>query len=122
MISLELRSELVDELKSEAARRETTLDTLVSDWLKEQLWREKHKKIQVEAERFRAQHAELLTKYRGRCIAMQDGIVIDEDADLVALNARIRAKYGNAPILMTQVTADPIHTFRVMGARRQDQL
>ncbi|MBI4674762.1 MAG: hypothetical protein HY741_24215 [Chloroflexi bacterium] len=118
MIVLELHPELVAELKSEAARRETTLDMLVNDWLREQLWREKHKKIQEEAERFRAQHAELVPRYRGRYIAMREGQVIDDDADLVTLHQRIRAQYGNAPILMTPVTTDPIQTFRVLGARR----
>lgn len=118
MMSIELRSELAEEIKSVAERHATSVDELVNEWLVEQLWREKHKKIQAEAERFRAQHAELLPKYRGRYIAMRDGAVIDDDADLPTLHTRIRARYGGEAILMTPVNDEPIQTINVLGARR----
>ena len=118
MLSIELRPELAQEIQTEAERRDTSVDELVNQWLAEQLWRAKQKKIQEEAERFRAQHAQLLFKYRGRYIAMREGRVVDNDADLSKLHTRIRARYGNEAILMTPVNDEPIQTINVLGARR----
>ena len=116
--SIELRPALADQIKSEADRRQTDLEVLVNEWLEAQLWQERQKAIPAEAERFRARHAELLVQYRGRYVAMRAGSVIDDDADLVALHNRVRAKYGEEPILIAPVEDNPIQTFRVLGARQ----
>ncbi|MGB8647670.1 MAG: hypothetical protein WCF84_20720 [Anaerolineae bacterium] len=114
-----LRPNLEEQLKDIAARHQTNLEALVNDWLEEQLWQEQRRKIEQEAERFRAQHAQLYAKYRGRFIAMRDGVVIDDDAEILLLHQRIRARYGDEPILITPVTEEAVQTFRVLGARRQ---
>jgi hypothetical protein len=119
MMTVALRDQLADQLKSSAARRQISIEQLVNDWLAEQLWREQNQKIQAEAERFRAKHLELLAQYAGQYIAMRDGIVLDHDAELLALHARIRARYGDEPILMAPVTADPIETHHVLGTRQR---
>ena len=119
MASVELRPQLIEQLKNEAARRRTSLEALANDWLEEQLWEAKHKKINEEAERFRAKHAELLAQYAGQYVAMRDGLVIDHDPNLVTLHGRIRSQYGDEPILMAPVTSEPVQTFRVIGARQQ---
>ena len=119
MASVELRPQLIEQLKNEAARRRTSLEALANDWLEEQLWEAKNKKINEEAERFRAKHAELLAQYAGQYVAMRDGLVIDHDPDLIALHGRIRSQYGDEPILMAPVTSEPVQTFRVIGARQQ---
>jgi hypothetical protein len=119
MTVVALRPSLLDQLRTEAERLRTSVDALVNDWLEDQLWRERHKKIYEEAERFRAKHAELLAQYAGRYVAMRDGAVIDHDPDLLALNRRIRERYGDEPILITPVIPEPIQTFKVLGARRR---
>jgi hypothetical protein len=118
MITVPLRSNLADQLQNEAARRHTSVETLANDWLEEQLWQAKRKKIDEEAERFRAQHTQLLARYGGQFVAMRDGVVIDHDPDLIALHSRVRAQYGDEPILMAPLTAEPIQSFKVIGARR----
>ena len=118
MDTISLRPNLADQLKSEAIRRHTSVESLANDWLEEQLWDAKRKKIEEEAERFRAQHAELLAKYAGQHIAMREGIVLDHDADLVALHQRVRAHYCEEPILIAPVTAEPIQKIKVLGARQ----
>jgi hypothetical protein len=61
----------------------------------------------------------LMAQYAGRYIAMRDGAVLDHDTDLTALHARVRAQYGDAPILIAPVTPEPIQTFQVMGTRQR---
>lgn len=118
-MTVALRDQLADQLKSSASRRQISVDQLVNDWLTEQLWREQKQKIQEEAERFRAKHAELFALYAGRYIAMRAGVVLDHDADLLTLHTRIRAQYGDEPILMAPVTTDPIETHHVLGTRQR---
>ena len=48
--------------------------------------------------------------------------VLDQDTDLLALHSRIRAKFGDEPILITPVTANPIQTIQVRGTRRTEVL
>ncbi len=119
MDTLALRPKLADQLKNEANRRQTSVEALANDWLEEQLWEAKRKKIEEESERFRTQHADLLKQYAGQYVAMHDGVVIDHDPDLVALHNRVREKYGDEPILMSPVTASPVQSFKVVGARRR---
>jgi hypothetical protein len=119
MITVPLRDNLAHQLKNEAARRHTSIESLANDWLEEQLWEAKRKKIEAEAQRFRAQHAALLAQYNGQHVAMRDGIVLDHDADLVTLHSRIRAQYGEEPVLIAQVNPEPIQVIKVLGARRR---
>lgn len=118
MATVLLSPTLAVQLEHEAKRRAQSVDDLVNDWLEEQLWRARHKKIQEESARFQAQHADLLAQYGGGYLAMLDGHVVDHDNDLPLLHARIRAKYGDEPILITPLTTNPTQTFRVLGARR----
>ena len=119
MVTIALRPSVADQLKTEAEQHQTSLDALVNDWLEDQLWRQRHDKIHQEAKHFQVRHAELLAQYTGRYIAMRDGVVLDHDVDLAALHARIRTRYGDAPILIAPVSSEPIQTFRVRGTRQR---
>jgi len=118
MVTVALQPNVAEQLQSEAEQRQTSVEALVNDWLEAQLWRQRHDKIHQEAELFQAKHAELLTQYAGRYVAMRDGVVLDHDADLTVLHNRIRARYQDAPILIALVAPKPVQTFKVMGARR----
>lgn len=89
--------------------------------LREYVARRHNRQIAIEAAHYRQQHAELLATYRGQCIAMREGQVIDHDADLATLHQRIRAQFGGAPILITPVTDESVLEFRVRGPRLGDQ-
>ncbi len=117
METIALRPNLADQLKNEAMRRQISVESLANDWLEEQLWDAKRRKIEEEAERFQAQHSELLSRYSGQHVAMRDGIVIDHDLDLVALHNRVRAKSGEEPILIAPVTPEPVQKINVLGTR-----
>ncbi len=117
MLTITLQKDVEKSLTAEAKRRDMTVDRLVNDWLKEYLWQEMHRKIDEEAVRFQAQHAELYKQYAGKCIAMREGVVLDVDEDLIVLHDRIRATYGDEPILMTPVNENPIQTYKIRSPR-----
>jgi hypothetical protein len=56
---------------------------------------------------FRANVDELLPKYAGKFVALINRTIIDVDDEEQTLRKRVGVKYGNAPILTTQVTAGP---------------
>ena len=118
MAIVALQPRLAGQLDIEARRRQTSVDALVNDWLEDQLWHERRRQIYEEAERFRARHAELLAQYGDQYIAMRNGAVIDHDPELLVLHNRIRAQYGDDPILITPVTTKPVQTLKVRGAHR----
>jgi len=119
LVTIALRPSVANQIKAEAEQRQTSLETLVNDWLEEQLWRERREQIHREGERFQAKHAELLAQYAGHYVAMHDGAVLDHDIDIQRLHARVRAQYGDAPILIAPVTPEPIQTFHVRGTRQR---
>jgi hypothetical protein len=119
MTTIALRPDLEQQLKPEAERRQTSVENLANDWLENQLWQEWHRVIEEESSRFQEKHAELLTQYAGEYVAMRSGSVIDHDVDLPTLHQRIRAEYGDEPILMAPVSALPIQKFKVRSPRRQ---
>jgi hypothetical protein len=117
--TIDLQEAIANQLQSEAARQQTSIDTLVNDLLETYLWELKREHIQAEAKRFREQHTKLLARYAGRYIAMQDGKVLDDDEDFHALHQRIRARYGEQPILIAPVTPDPVQTINILGTRQR---
>ena len=118
-LTVDLHERIADQLKIEAERQTTSVNSLVNTWLEEHLWHIKREQIQAEAQRFQAQHSELLQKYVGDYIAMQNGVVLDYDESLPRLHNRIREQYGEATILMTQVTSEPVPTIQVRGTRHR---
>lgn len=78
---------------------------------------EQEHQINEEQRRYEAQHPELLKQYAGQYIAMYKGEVVDNDSDDAELSRRIRARFGNAPVLITPVLKEPIQTFFVRSPR-----
>lgn len=117
MTTIALRPSLFEQLRPEAERLGTNVETLANEWLERRLWQARREKIFAESKRYREMHAELRAKYADKFIAMRDGEVIDHDTALLELCQRIRARYGNEPILITQVTSEPIRRFRIRSPR-----
>ncbi len=105
MLNIELESELYKSAKEIARQQHSTVESVLNDALQQYVWEHHRRKISEESRLYREQHAALVKKYLGQYIAMQVGQVIDSDTDIGILNKRIRAKYGNQPILMTEVEA-----------------
>ena len=66
------------------------------------------KKIHAETEAFWAMYPQLLERYPGQYVAVHEGKVVDSGPDIGALYQRVRKCYGDMPILLAQVTSEPV--------------
>ena len=117
MTTVALRPNLAEQLRTEAERRRTDVEKLVNDWLEDDLWEQRTKKIHEEAERYRAQHAQLRLQYADKVIAMRDGEVVDSGEDLPEVYRRIRERFGDEPVLITRVGVEAIETYTIRSPR-----
>lgn len=46
---------------------------------------------------------ELRERYHGRFVVSRDGVILDDDADLVALSHRFFEQHGRVPVYITRV-------------------
>ena len=117
MTTIALRPNLAEQLRTEAERRRTDVEKLVNDWFEDDLWEQRMKKIHEEAERYRAQHAQLRLQYADKVIAMHDGDVVDSGEDLPEVYRRIRERFGDEPVLITRVGVEAIETSTIRSPR-----
>ena len=73
--------------------------------------------IDKEHQAFVALHPGLLESYADQYVAMREGQVIDHDHDRVALSRRVRARYGNQPVLIAPVLQQAVQTIRIRSPR-----
>lgn len=82
--------------------------------------REDHERIIDEEQKaYEAQHEEIYKKYAGQYIAMRRGTLLDHDQDRLALLDRVRARFGQEPVLITPVLAEPVQEIFVRDYRSQ---
>ena len=90
---------------------QVALPEQVVEKLQAKVRREEQKRlIDEEQKNYEAQHPELFKQYAGQYIAMYHSEVVDTDADGASLSLRIRARFGNTPVLITPVLDEPIET------------
>jgi hypothetical protein len=80
-------------------------------------WDRQAEQIDREQRIYERRHSELLAQYRGRYIAMRHGDVVDADSDMTDLSSRIRARFGNEPVLMKLVQSDPRQTYTIRSPK-----
>jgi hypothetical protein len=99
---------LVREAKAAAARRGSTLASLVSDSLAQSLREETPGRPPDDGMRenklwYERNHRRLLARYRGQYVAVVDRAVVDHDRDFSALAARVFARHGGRPVFVPRV-------------------
>ena len=62
------------------------------------------KAIQADTEAFWAMYPELARTHQGHYVALRQGRVVDDDADVSQLEQRVRARFGGTPVLIAPVT------------------
>jgi hypothetical protein len=117
MAQLVLRPDLASAVEKLASEQGKNAEALLNEWIERDLFLARERRIFEESERFQAQHSALLPLYAGQYIAMRNGEVVDHDQTLAPLLQRVREKYGDEPILITPVTAEPIRTFTIRSPR-----
>ncbi len=98
--------DLVEQLQQVADNQETSVEVLLNNAVAEFLENIALRKIQDETVAFERMHGQLVTQYLDEYVAVHNGMVVDHDADVRTLHLRMRAKFGQMPILLRQVTKD----------------
>lgn len=92
-------------------------DSLPPEAVAGTLWSEQEQKINQEQQQYEAQHSTLLKHYSGQYIAMHQGAVVDHDGDRVVLRRRVRARFGDIPVLITPVLTEARQIITVRSPR-----
>lgn len=121
MQSVTLSPELTDLLMAEAERHGKTVSTLAEEWLRQQYQTLRREQLAVQTQRFWANHAALYARYPNQYVAFYDDVVLDHDNDLRTLALRIRNAHGNLPVVIAQVTQQPVTEYKMRSPRLQQE-
>jgi len=122
MQSVTLSPELAFVLSAEAKRSGKTLSALVEEWLRQQYQTLRREQLALQTKKFWANHATLYAQYPNQYVAFYDDEVLDHDEDLRQLALRVRAQHSNLPIVIAQVTPEPITSYHMRSPRLQQEL
>lgn len=98
------RTDLIARLEQVATAEDTSTEELLDRAVIEFLEKIALQKLQDETHVYESLHPQLVQQYLGEYVAVHNGIVVDHDIDVRELHLRIRAKFGQMPILLRQVT------------------
>lgn len=119
MQSVTLSPELTDLLTAEAERSGKTLSTLAEEWLRQQYQTLRREQLAMQTKQFWANHAALYAQYPNQYVAFYNDTVLDHDDDIRALALRIRKSHGNLPVVIAQVTPEPVTEYKMRSPRLQ---
>ncbi len=102
-----LREDLELRLLRDAERSDTSIGQLLNEAVEEFLLNRQRAKIDAEVAAFVRLHPELWRTKPGQWVAVHNGKLVATDPDRVALYRRIRKNYGQTPVLVREVTANP---------------
>lgn len=121
MQTVTLSPELTDLLTVEAERSGKTLSTLAEEWLRQQYQALRREQLAAQTKRFWANHSLLYQRYPNQYVAFYDDGVVDHDDDVRALALRVRSSYGNLPVVIAQVTPEPVTQYKMRSPRLQQE-
>ena len=108
MQTLTLRPDLTATLTAQSRREARPVDDIVSDAVEQYLEAQWRTQLDEELAAYVKLHPELVRTHFGAWVAVHDGAVIDHDLDRVALYRRVRQRYGRIPVLVCEVTEQPV--------------
>lgn len=100
MSDLILSEPLASEIRHEAEAQGLSVERLIEAALRRYRFEAQRRKINAEAEWWRAVPTEIRQRYIGEFVAVHNRAVVDHDSDEDILRARIRAKYGKVAVLL----------------------
>jgi len=116
-IQVTLDAELASSLQETSEQEGLNIDDVLADFARQYVREARRKKLQAEFANYQAMHPQLKTQYLGQHVALYNGQVIDDDADALALAQRIRRRFGHIPVLITQVSEQPLREFVIRSPR-----
>lgn len=108
MQMLTLPHDLTETLVAQSRREARPIDDIVSEAVEQYLEAKWRAKLDEELAAYVKLHADLVHTHFGAWVAIHDGTVVDHDQDRVALYRRVRQHYGRVPVLVCEVTAEPV--------------
>ena len=112
-----LQPELIEQVRWIAKSERGTIEDFVNKAIRERLRRLEDQKLAAEAKAFEGMHPQLVERYLGQFVAVHDGRVVDADVDFEALFLRLQKRFGDVPILIRLVGANPIPELRAPSPR-----
>ena len=119
MQSVTLSPELTSVLAAEAERSGKTISALAEEWLRQQHQVVREKQLAEQSKQFMQQRAELYRRYPDEFVAFYNGDVLDHDTDMRALALRVKAKHSDLPVVIAQVTPEPVTSYKMRSPRLQ---
>lgn len=112
MAELAVSAETFKRLTKVAQEKESTVEVLVEQVIRQFLQAETERKMAQEIEAFQTMHAQLLAQYPNHYVAIYQGQLVDHDTDQLGLFLRIDEQYPNEVVLIRQVLpkVDPVYT------------
>lgn len=110
-------AKLAQSLQRVADERGASVEDVMNNLVRQYLREVRHEKILAEFEYYQAMHAELKTKYLNQHVAIHDGQLVDVDTDVNALLRRVRERFGDTPVLITQVEEEPVREYVIRSPR-----
>ena len=112
MEAIVLRRDLQEVLERDAELQSKTLSDLVNEAVARYLRDREREKIARETEAYERMHPRLVPELLGQWVAVHEGGIVDRDPDVSALLGRVRATFGRLPILIRQVSEQPVEEIR----------
>lgn len=115
MSEIVVHEPLASYIRQEAEAEGIGVESLLDAALRHYRFEAQRKKINSEAEWWRALPAEARAPYAGESVAVHNRQVVDHDHDEEALRKRVRIKYGKTAILITP--AEGPRELRIISTR-----
>ncbi len=126
-LKVTLNESVYDRVVHLARLRRQDIEKTVVRFLEEELpvesevgiinWSEADETVDQEIAAYHRLHSELWRKYPGQHVAIQNGRMVDHDADGLALSHRIYSRFPDTFVLIRQVDAQPERVIQLRSPR-----
>lgn len=115
--TIQLSPDLYDAVRRRAAAQQKSPDSLVSEWVTEQLDSTEADEAKIAFEQeiaaFEQMKPALLEQYAGQFVAIYQGQVVAVGGNRLALVKEVYNRFGEVPCYVEQVTAEPPQRVRI---------
>jgi len=108
-----LQPDIFAQIERITKHERTSTEEFVNQAVRDYLQRLEDQALEKEIRAFERLHPQLVEAYLGQFVAIHRGELVDADPDFEALFLRIQERFGDAVVLIRQVSAEP--TLKLRG-------
>ncbi|MBL7063613.1 MAG: hypothetical protein ISS49_05310 [Anaerolineae bacterium] len=108
---------LVTALRQVARQKQVSVEKAAHTAVYRYVRKAERAKIRAETKAFWAMYPQLLEQYLGQYVAIHEGKVVDNGLDVGTLYQRVHERYDNTPVLLAQVTPEPVRELMFRSPR-----